>query len=759
MAGKYDPILGEYRELDPPGSGTLAIGSAVGSGTPHRVLTIDAAGDLTDTKLFSDDVLIDLGGGLELTGQAFGHVGVDGIDLGFIDATAVGGNHVFAIRMFTGVSSTFSVTNIDTFQNYLVMNKDVSDEITFQIVPDGTNQMLGVFAGGVQIGTGAVVTTIETTLTNDDTKLPTSGAVFDAIAAAGGAVTSVNTQTGAVVLELDDIDDVDTTGVADGDVLTYDTGSSEWIAAAPAGGGLTIADFIDSDSIDFRTAGEAGTNHIMGPTVDSGSNISSGSSRKRVSPMTADQDGELDTGHIRLWVSASTQKVRMVVYSDNAGVPDALLATSDEVTISNTSEAEIDFTFSGLDRIIMTNGTTYHIGFHNESNSNTLFVSYDAVTSNGNHTNSDTYAGGATNPFGAPTTATGLLDAYVTVLDMTLLSADVIPPGSDTQMLYNDGGELGAAQYWVYNDTTGGLKGRPITEITSGSSNQDVFSVTDDDDYPAMSINNSFGGGAIYYAGKFGMFNYVAGGTKHYMYEQDLTTGYHTFRGLSASARTSTISLVGDSGNIQRIIANDLRIQPSAAITMEALAINFNASIGAGHGTFQIKLNSGTAMFMDGSNNKRRIAVGNSISASVASKQFHVTSSDAAYSAITAKAFNTSTSVPILEVLNSADVELMGVGRLAMVVNETGLDYDFRVEGDTDANLLMVDASVDRVGIGESAPDYKLDVNGPIGFTPGASVTPVDNGDVVFEFTNDTTLTIKGKGSDGVVRTATVTLA
>jgi hypothetical protein len=63
------------------------------------------------------------------------------------------------------------------------------------------------------------------------------------------------------------------------------------------------------------------------------------------------------------------------------------------------------------------------------------------------------------------------------------------------------------------------------------------------------------------------------------------------------------------------------------------------------------------------------------------------------------------------------------------------------------------------VGIGEVSPDYKLDVNGSLGFTPGASVTPVDNGDVVFELTNNTTLTIKAKGSDGTVRSGTVTLA
>jgi len=52
-----------------------------------------------------------------------------------------------------------------------------------------------------------------------------------------------------------------------------------------------------------------------------------------------------------------------------------------------------------------------------------------------------------------------------------------------------------------------------------------------------------------------------------------------------------------------------------------------------------------------------------------------------------------------------------------------------------------------------------LDISGAIEFNPGASVTPADNGDVVFELTNNTTLTIKAKGSDGTVRSVALTLA
>jgi hypothetical protein len=71
----------------------------------------------------------------------------------------------------------------------------------------------------------------------------------------------------------------------------------------------------------------------------------------------------------------------------------------------------------------------------------------------------------------------------------------------------------------------------------------------------------------------------------------------------------------------------------------------------------------------------------------------------------------------------------------------------------------VVQASTGNFGIGTTAPEYALDVAGAIGFTPGASVTPAQNGDVVFELTSNTSLTIKAKGSDGTVRSVVLTLA
>lgn len=42
---------------------------------------------------------------------------------------------------------------------------------------------------------------------------------------------------------------------------------------------------------------------------------------------------------------------------------------------------------------------------------------------------------------------------------------------------------------------------------------------------------------------------------------------------------------------------------------------------------------------------------------------------------------------------------------------------------------------------------------------PAAAADPIENGHMVIEATNNTTITIKLKGSDGVVRSGTVTLS
>ena len=54
---------------------------------------------------------------------------------------------------------------------------------------------------------------------------------------------------------------------------------------------------------------------------------------------------------------------------------------------------------------------------------------------------------------------------------------------------------------------------------------------------------------------------------------------------------------------------------------------------------------------------------------------------------------------------------------------------------------------------------HVLDVSGTIRLTPPASVTPANNGELMVEGTSNTTLTLKLKGTDGIVRSVALTLA
>jgi hypothetical protein len=65
--------------------------------------------------------------------------------------------------------------------------------------------------------------------------------------------------------------------------------------------------------------------------------------------------------------------------------------------------------------------------------------------------------------------------------------------------------------------------------------------------------------------------------------------------------------------------------------------------------------------------------------------------------------------------LQTAEVARVTLTNTAVVVNESGANVDFRVEGDTDANLLFVDASAESIGVGTSSPSSygtKLAVSG-----------------------------------------------
>ena len=62
------------------------------------------------------------------------------------------------------------------------------------------------------------------------------------------------------------------------------------------------------------------------------------------------------------------------------------------------------------------------------------------------------------------------------------------------------------------------------------------------------------------------------------------------------------------------------------------------------------------------------------------------------------------------------------------IFNESGADKDFRIEGDTDTEILMVDASADAIGISTTTPASTIDIQGSMGLkvTTITSATTLD---------------------------------
>jgi hypothetical protein len=93
------------------------------------------------------------------------------------------------------------------------------------------------------------------------------------------------------------------------------------------------------------------------------------------------------------------------------------------------------------------------------------------------------------------------------------------------------------------------------------------------------------------------------------------------------------------------------------------------------------------------------------------------------------KAKDGSAAVVITDSTGAVAVSTALTANGGVVFNDAGADVDFRVEGDTEANLLFVDASADKVGIGTSSPSAsygRLTV-------AGTGITIADDGNAKFQ--------------------------
>ena len=94
------------------------------------------------------------------------------------------------------------------------------------------------------------------------------------------------------------------------------------------------------------------------------------------------------------------------------------------------------------------------------------------------------------------------------------------------------------------------------------------------------------------------------------------------------------------------------------------------------------------------------------------------------------------------------------------ITDMTALTGDNVATDDVIENVDVSATTNKKITIAELVDAISRQVLARLTLAPGASVAdPAANGQVNFELTSDTTFTIQAKGSDGTVRTGTVTLS
>jgi hypothetical protein len=135
--------------------------------------------------------------------------------------------------------------------------------------------------------------------------------------------------------------------------------------------------------------------------------------RKRVSRYALSEAGSVSKLSIYLapTKAAGQQVLRGVIYSDTGGKPQALLGASEQLTFKSTNKAEwYDLPFASAIKLAPGN---YWIGAITGATSGVAGFRYDSVAASRDY-NANTYASGASNPFGSVTTDAKQASLYAT---------------------------------------------------------------------------------------------------------------------------------------------------------------------------------------------------------------------------------------------------------------------------------------------------------------------------------------------------------
>jgi hypothetical protein len=132
--------------------------------------------------------------------------------------------------------------------------------------------------------------------------------------------------------------------------------------------------------------------------------------RLHMSKFTVSANGTLDTGHLISGVTSVNPKVKCVIYSDNAGVPDTLLATTAEQS-GLTNGVTYDLPY--LTPLAVTAGQVIWIGIFTGGATSTVHAQSGTSGTPWVNSNTSTYASGPPASYpGSATTGSGFQYAF-----------------------------------------------------------------------------------------------------------------------------------------------------------------------------------------------------------------------------------------------------------------------------------------------------------------------------------------------------------
>lgn len=149
----------------------------------------------------------------------------------------------------------------------------------------------------------------------------------------------------------------------------------------------------------------------FGKTANGASNTLHNANRKILSQANLSEAALLTSMTIRARAgTAGSKKWKGLIYSDNSGAPDVLLATTAEGTITGTTALSYTAGFAGQSLP----AGTYWIGWIHNGDGTIAAHPYRDNTALMSLSNADNYADGPANPAGTTAALAGPVDAYVT---------------------------------------------------------------------------------------------------------------------------------------------------------------------------------------------------------------------------------------------------------------------------------------------------------------------------------------------------------